>query len=59
MCRYLAERARDERDLEILRAVEAGETLRSIAARFDLFWNYPKVIYRRIMAELRASETPQ
>lgn len=49
-------RADDERDLEILKAIEGGVSSREIARRFGLHETTPGVTARRIMAALRASE---
>lgn len=49
-------RADDERDLEILKAIEGGASSPEIARRFGLHPVSPGNIAREIMADLRASE---
>jgi DNA-binding CsgD family transcriptional regulator len=49
-------RADDERDLEILKAIEGGASSPEIARRFGMHPVSPGNIARKIMADLRASE---
>lgn len=57
MGRRIMTRADDERDLEILRAIEGGASSPEVAERFGLHPQTPGNMARRIMADLHASET--
>jgi hypothetical protein len=55
---YPSDRARDDRDLAILAALDAGERAEDVAARFGVSPTYPRSLRSRIDREFWESETP-